>query len=102
MNVVRGDHIVEHRQTEAFFCLEKPVQIAAPRLSSADGGSFVFFQQRLERSEAVERLERLERDSLLVSEAVERLERLERASVLFGSRHRFVLRGSVSTGKTCF
>ena len=30
MNVVRGDHIVEHRQTEAFFCLEKPVQITAP------------------------------------------------------------------------
>jgi hypothetical protein len=75
MNVVRGDHIVEHGQTEAFFCLEKPVQITAPMLSSADGGSFVFSQQRLERSEAVERLERLERDSLLVSEAVERLER---------------------------
>ena len=61
MNVVRGDHIVEHGQTEAFFCLEKPVQITAPMLSSADGSSFVFFQQRLERSEAVERLERLER-----------------------------------------
>ena len=30
MNVVRGDHIVEHGQTEAFFCLEKPVQITAP------------------------------------------------------------------------
>ena len=83
MNMVRGDHIVEHGQTEAFFCLEKPVQITAPIAhSSADGGSFVFSQQRLERSEAVERLERLERDSLLVSEAVERLERLERASVL--------------------
>ena len=63
MNVVRGDHIVEHRQTEAFFCLEKPVQITAPRFSSADGGSFVFFQQRLERSEAVERLERFKRAS---------------------------------------
>jgi hypothetical protein len=30
MNVVRGDHIVEHGQTEAFFCLENPVQITAP------------------------------------------------------------------------
>ena len=30
MNMVRGDHIVEHGQTEAFFCLEKPVQITAP------------------------------------------------------------------------
>jgi hypothetical protein len=60
MNMVRGDHVVEHGQTEAFFCLEKPVQITAPRLSSADGGSFVFFQQRLERSVAIERLERLE------------------------------------------
>jgi hypothetical protein len=27
MNVVRGDHIVEHGQTEAFFCLENPVQV---------------------------------------------------------------------------
>ena len=59
MNVVRGDHIVEHRQTEAFFCLEKPVQITAPMLSSADGSSLVFFEP-LELSAAVERLERLE------------------------------------------
>jgi hypothetical protein len=29
MNVVRGDHIVEHGQTEAFFCLENPMQITA-------------------------------------------------------------------------
>jgi hypothetical protein len=56
MNVVRGDHIVEHGQTEAFFCLEKPVQITAPMLSSADGSSLVFFEP-LELSAAVERLE---------------------------------------------
>ena len=68
MNMVRGDHIVEHGQTEAFFCLEKPVQITAPRLSSADGGSFVFSQQRLERSEAVERLERFELTARLLSD----------------------------------
>ena len=73
--MVRGDHIVEHGQTEAFFCLEKPVQITAPRLSSADGGSLVFFEP-LELSAAVERLERTDpRDER--SEAVERLERLE-------------------------
>jgi hypothetical protein len=35
----------------------------------------------LERSIAVERLERLERDSFLVSIAIERLERLELAAV---------------------
>ena len=46
----------------------------------------------------MERLERLERDSLLVSEAVERLERLERASVLFGARHFVFLRVSEVSG----
>ena len=30
MNMVRGDHIVEHGQTQAFFCLEKPVQVTTP------------------------------------------------------------------------
>jgi hypothetical protein len=29
MNMVRGDHIVEHGQTQAFFGLENPVQITA-------------------------------------------------------------------------
>ena len=29
------------------FCLEKPVQITAPMLSSADGGSFVFSSNAL-------------------------------------------------------
>ena len=38
MNMVRGDHIVEHGQTEAFFCLENPVQIAATVARSERSG----------------------------------------------------------------
>ena len=60
MNVVRGDHIVEHGQTEAFFCLEKPVQITAPIAHSEEVETYLFPTQRLKRSEAIERLERLE------------------------------------------
>jgi hypothetical protein len=67
MNVVRGDHIVEHGQTEAFFCLENPVQITAPMLASADGSSLVFFEP-LELSAAVERLERFELTARLLSD----------------------------------
>ena len=59
MNVVRGDRIVEHRQTEAFFCLEKPV-LTAPITHSEEVESYPSPSQRLKRSEAVERLERLE------------------------------------------
>ena len=60
MNVVRGDHIIEHGQTETFFRLEQPVQVAAPILVPKVR---LLFLKRLERSEAVERLERLERAS---------------------------------------
>ena len=57
--------------------------------------------KHFERSEAVERLEHLERPDFRFerSEAVERLERLERASVLFGARHRLCLRATFSRRK---
>src|SRR5215831_5593224 len=54
MNVVRGDHIVEHGQTEAFFCLENPVQITAPIAHSEEVESYRLTTKRLKRSEAVE------------------------------------------------
>ena len=30
MNVIRGDHIIEHAKTETLLRLEQPVQVAAP------------------------------------------------------------------------
>jgi hypothetical protein len=60
MNVIGGHHIVEHRKAEAFLGFENPMQVTATVISIGDGSSLAFFPKRLERSVAIERLERLE------------------------------------------
>jgi hypothetical protein len=66
-------------------------------LSSADGSSLVFFEP-LELSAAVERLERFELTARLLSD----VPNVAGQKMTICARHRFVLRGSVLTGKTCF
>jgi len=61
MNVVRGDHIVEHGQTEAFFCLENPVQTTAPIAHFRERWILsVSLLNGLNGAKALERLERFE------------------------------------------
>jgi hypothetical protein len=38
MNVIRGDHIIEHAKTETLLRLEQPVQVAAPIAPSEKSG----------------------------------------------------------------
>ena len=52
--------IVEHRKAETSLRFGNPMQVTATVISIADGSSLAFFPKRLERSAAVERLERLE------------------------------------------
>jgi hypothetical protein len=61
MDVVGGHHIVEHGQTKAFFGLKKPNAGNGVGRGFRETWKFnrFYFLKRLERSGAIERLERL-------------------------------------------
>jgi hypothetical protein len=53
MDMVGCHHVVQYGETEPLLCFKDPMQVPALELQS-------FFLKRLERSVAIERLERLE------------------------------------------